>query len=384
MFGMPIITIHLYHNIGNEISCRLLCHHDFYRQNGSAMDSSEDEDDDDNHVELELSQTTREDAAHGSSKHRNHNRNHELDPILSGTSQHKDNTTSTTAAAAVAPGTASQAQVATNIVVSFVGAGVLGIPNAFRRAGWLLGFSTLCIVSALNVYAMLLLPQVRHALIHKTQTHNSNYQPHGGECRSFGDVGRCILGPKGETLVNVALGISQAGFATAYIIFISANIQATWHISREIVCLACIPGLTLLVQFQEVKSLSPFSLLANISNFCALFAVLLQDYESYDPHNDSIQAVQWSGFLYIVAITIYSMEGVGLILSLESSGKQRAKFPGLLKSMLTAITLFMAFFGTAGYWAFGDETKAPITLNLGTHWSATFVKCALCVGLYFT
>jgi hypothetical protein len=56
----------------------------------------------------------------------------------------------------------------------------------------------------------------------------------------------------------------------------------------------------------------------------------------------------------------------------------------LFKTKLTGITLFMAVFGSAGYWAFGDDTKAPITLNLGNHWAATFVKCALCLGLYFT
>ena len=44
----------------------------------------------------------------------------------------------------------------------------------------------------------------------------------------------------------------------------------------------------------------------------------------------------------------------------------------------------MVVFGSAGYWAFGDDTKAPITLNLANHWSATFVKCALCLGLYLT
>jgi proton-coupled amino acid transporter len=44
----------------------------------------------------------------------------------------------------------------------------------------------------------------------------------------------------------------------------------------------------------------------------------------------------------------------------------------------------MIVFGSAGYWAFGDDTLAPITLNMTSHWSATFVKCALCLGLYLT
>ena len=129
------------------------------------------------------------------------------------------------------------------------------------------------------------------------------------------------------------------------------------------------------MQFRDMKRLSPFSLLANCANFAALCAVLLQDYESfkaYDPaeHKEPRKAVDFSGFLYVIAITIYSMEGAGLVLSLEASCKRTRDFPWLLRCTLLVITLFMAFFGTAGYLAFGDSTVAPITINLVDHfWS---------------
>jgi hypothetical protein len=149
------------------------------------------------------------------------------------------------------PGSATPAQVVVNIVISFVGAGLLGIPNAFMKSGWLLGFVALLVVSGLNVYAMLRLPAVQTAL----QTRYPNESLH-----SYGDVGRCVFGRKGEVLVQVCLAISQAGFGTAYIIFIAANISSIAHNSRLLICLACIPGLVLLVQFRDLKALSPFSL----------------------------------------------------------------------------------------------------------------------------
>lgn len=282
---------------------------------------------------------------------------------------------------AAAAGTATVPQVATNIIISFLGAGILGVPDAFRRSGWLLGSVSMLAVSALNVYAMLLLPQVKRALV-LTKQHD--------KCSSYGDLGRCILGARGETFVNLCLGISQAGFATAYIIFISANLYSIAQIPRAVSCAACVPGLILLVQFRDMKRLSPFSLMANFANFAALSAVVYQDYESflsYDPlqHNKPIRAVNFDGLLYVIAITIYSMEGVGLVLSLESSCKDQSGFPWLLRGMLTFITSFMVFFGSAGYLAFGDQTVAPITLNLVNHfWAATFVKLGLGLGLYFT
>jgi proton-coupled amino acid transporter len=274
-----------------------------------------------------------------------------------------------------APGTASTPQVIINIIISFVGAGLLGVPNAFRQCGWLLGGITLLSVSAINIYAMLSLPRVQTALqkIHPNEI-----------LQSYCDLGRHLLGPHGERIVQVCLGISQAGFATAYIIFIAANLYSIAQVNRLLVCAACIPGLVALVQYRDLKSLSPFSLLANTANFCALSSVLFQDYESYEPHNDTIHMVQFGGFLYIIAITIYSMEGIGLVLSLNASCQQQSRFPWLLSVTLACISCFMVVFGTAGYVAFGDLTLAPITLNLTSHWSSTFVKLALCLGLYLT
>ncbi|CAJ1955199.1 unnamed protein product [Cylindrotheca closterium] len=273
------------------------------------------------------------------------------------------------------PGSATSSQVVINIVISFVGAGLLGVPNAFMKSGWLLGSAALLVVSALNVYAMLRLPAVQVALQAKYPAE---------QLHTYGDVGRCVMGRTGEIVVQMCLAISQAGFGTAYIIFIAANIKSIAHVSRLYICLGCIPGLVLLVQFRDLKSLSPFSLLANTANFAALCSVLFQDYESYTPHNDTIHAIKWDGLWYVIAVTIYSMEGVGLILSLKGSSKNQQQFPKLFIGTITIISLFMAFFGAAGYVGFGNATDAPITLNMASNWSTMFVKLALCLGLYLT
>ncbi|GAX23047.1 solute carrier family 36 [Fistulifera solaris] len=269
-------------------------------------------------------------------------------------------------------------QIAVNIVVSFVGAGLLGIPHAFLRAGWLLGSLTLCATSALNLYALLLLPKVRKRL-----------QEQGLQCNSYGQMGLLLLGERGEVVVNVCLVLSQTGFATAYLIFIADSL---YRMKRWKVVFGCVPGLALLVQAQDMSHLSPFSLLANCSNLLGLSAVLFQDWIQLEDHSwvdrntedDTVRAFQFGGLLFVVAVTLYSMEGVGLILSLESSCRNRAQFPSLLKTVVGGITIFMALFGSAGYWAFRSDTMAPITLNLGHSRAASLVQGALCVALYFT
>lgn len=154
----------------------------------------------------------------------------------------------------MAPGTATSAQVAVNIFISFVGAGLLGLPYAFSRSGWLLGSMSLAAVSSGNVYAMLLLVKCRKRL---------EEMGHTG-IKGYGDVGREVMGPRGEVLVNICLVISQAGFATAYLIFIAANVRSIVEkAGRGMIIYSCVPLLALLVQFRDMKKLSPFSLIAD-------------------------------------------------------------------------------------------------------------------------
>lgn len=54
-------------------------------------------------------------------------------------------------------GRASTAQTVGNIVVSVVGAGMLGLPFAFRTAGWVAGLLVVIIAGVSSCYCMLLL-----------------------------------------------------------------------------------------------------------------------------------------------------------------------------------------------------------------------------------
>ena len=119
-----------------------------------------------------------------------------------------------------------------------------------------------------------------------------------------------------------------------------------------------------------------------MANITGLSAVLFQDFEYYT-HDDTITAFDLKGLVYVTSICIYSLEGVGLILPLESSCRNRDGFPKLLTQVIFGIFVLMAFFGTCGYVSFGNDTISPISLNLKGE-SAAFVQMALCLALYFT
>lgn len=61
-------------------------------------------------------------------------------------------------------GTASKLQTIGNIIVSIVGTGVLGLPFAFRVAGWLAGSIGVVITGLATFYCMLLLVSINSFL----------------------------------------------------------------------------------------------------------------------------------------------------------------------------------------------------------------------------
>ena len=252
-----------------------------------------------------------------------------------------------------AGGTATPSKVATNIFISFVGCGMLGMPYAFSQSGHVLGSLTLAAISTLNLYAMLNLCETRKEL---TRWGHSNI-------RNYGDVGKVIGGKVGEVFVNALLVLSQVGFATAYIISISANVLQMFHVSRFLTCcLACIPLLVALVQITHLATLAPFSLLVDVSMLTGSFFVLYYDYQHYaDPNTLPHPAANYSSFLYVADVSIYALEGAVMILPLESSCADPKSFPSILTKCMIGITSLMILFGLAGYVAFGDDTFAPIT-----------------------
>ena len=60
------------------------------------------------------------------------------------------------------PGKASNLQTLGNIIVSVVGTGVLGLPFAFRIAGWFAGSIGVALVGLATFYCMLLLVNHLH------------------------------------------------------------------------------------------------------------------------------------------------------------------------------------------------------------------------------
>lgn len=326
-------------------------------------------------------------------------------------------------------GSKSPIKIFANIFISFIGAGVLGLPFAFKEAGILEGIVVMTLVGIISVKAMLLIVDCKYQLIKDNRVPTKPYDRDDTEARedglvtkvkgreevmnlldddepeadkghknarlsvdlSYGDIGHHALGHIGRVFVDLAILISQAGFCCAYLIFISENLSSYIPKLKLIHWLVLLlPPLCLLTLLRQLKSLALTSLLAQCSNLLAFGVVFWFDFEHFHhikihPKNMSIK-----GLPFFLAISIYCYEGAGMILSLEGSlaADIRYKFRRFFIFTMVIVTSLYISFGAAGYLSFGPETNAIITLNLPKGESevdfAMVVKSFLCLALFFT
>ncbi|XP_031283665.1 amino acid transporter ANT1-like [Pistacia vera] len=280
-------------------------------------------------------------------------------------------------------GTASSYQTLGNIIVSIVGTGVLGLPFAFKVAGWAAGALGVIIVGLSTYYCMLLLIQCRDNLASEEESK---------EAKTYGDLGFKCMGTTGRYLTEFLIFISQCGGSVAYLVFIGQNLSSIFkshNFTSSSFIFLVIPLQIVLSWINSLSSLSPFSIFANICNVLAMALVVKQDVQMIAGEDFSFgdrEAItsHIGGLPFAGGMAVFCFEGFGMTLALESSMKERGRFSKLLAQAFTGVTLVYVLFGFFGYMAYGDQTMDIVTLNLPHNWSSIVVQMGLCLGLIFT
>jgi proton-coupled amino acid transporter len=243
------------------------------------------------------------------------------------------------------------------LLKSFVGTGVLFLPRAFLNGGMWFSSIVLVAVSVLSYYCFILLV-------------NTSSKVEG----SFGDIGGALYGKYMRRIILASIVLSQIGFSSAYIVFVSANLQA--FILAVSKCKTFI-DIKLMILMQLIIFL-PLSLIRVISKlgFTALVADvfillgLLYLY-FYDIHTivsqggfSDIKAFNPISWTLLIGTAIFTYEGVGLIIPIQESMRRPQKFPSILALVMVVITAIFLSMGVLGYAAFGSRTETVVILNL--------------------
>ncbi|XP_023554485.1 amino acid transporter AVT3B-like [Cucurbita pepo subsp. pepo] len=282
----------------------------------------------------------------------------------------------------------SQAKTFANVFISIVGAGVLGLPYAFKRTGWATSLIMLFSVAAVTYYCMMLLVYTRRKIVADGSS----------EVNSFGDLGFSVCGSFGRAIVDILIILAQTGFCVGYLVFIGNTLSNLFDSStmasgsdfleaspKILYILGCLPFQLGLNSIKTLTHLAPLSIFADVVDLGAMGVVMVEDISVISKRRPPVEAFGGlSVFFYGMGVAAYSFEGIAMILPLESEMKNRDQFGKILGLSMAFIAALYGGFGVLGYFAFGQETNDVITSNMGPGLLSAIVKLGLCINLFFT
>jgi proton-coupled amino acid transporter len=258
--------------------------------------------------------------------------------------------------AASKPGDATLTRTFFLLMKSFIGTGVLFLPKAFKNGGLLFSSIVLVVVSLVSSLAFHLLLQCRTR--------------HGG---GYGDIAEAVGGRRMRSITLASISLSQIGFVCAGIIFTAENmysfLEAVVNGPSPLSSKALI-GIQLLILIplafiRNISKLGGAALLADVCILLGLGYIYYFDISTIarEGINDTVKLFNPRDFTMTIGSAIFTFEGIGLILPIQSSMKESQMFERLLFTVILIIAIIFTSIGALSYATFGDKTTVEIISN---------------------
>jgi len=242
------------------------------------------------------------------------------------------------------------------LLKSFVGTGVLFLPRAYLNGGMVFSNVVLVALAALSYYCFILLITTR-------------LKVEG----SFGDIGGIVYGEPMRKLILASIVLSQIGFVAAYTVFTAENLQAfvlavtncathiriTWFILMQM--LIFLP----FSLFRDIGKLGFTALIADAFIIIGLAYLFYYDVLTLDTKGlADITLFNKKDWTLFIGTAIFTFEGIGLIIPIQESMKNPAKFPKVMFTSMIIMSVIFITMGAVSYAAYGSKTETVVLLNL--------------------
>ncbi|TGJ83093.1 hypothetical protein E0Z10_g5651 [Xylaria hypoxylon] len=254
------------------------------------------------------------------------------------------------------PATASTRKTFFTLLKAFIGTGIMFLPKAFDNGGLLFSSITMVVISAVTMLAFHLL------LACKAQ--------HGG---GYGELGETISGPRMRNLILASVTLSQIGFVCSGIVFVAENLtsffEAVSHghspVSPTMLILIQVLVLIPLSYIRNIAKLGPVALLADVFILIGVSYIYYYDiaHIATEGINQTVVLFNPSKYTLMVGSAIFTFEGIGLILPIQSSMAKPQRFEWLLAVVMVLITIIYTAVGVLCYATFGTDTSIEIINN---------------------
>ena len=253
-------------------------------------------------------------------------------------------------------GDASSSKTFFTLLKAFIGTGIMFLPKAFQNGGILFSSITLVTVSIVTTLAFHLLLKCR--------------AKYGG---GYGELGQAIGGPKLRKLILGSITLSQLGFVCAGTVFVADNLksfvdavsQPGGPFTTKVLIALQLVVLIPLAMIRNISKLGPAAMLADILILLGLTYIWYYDIASIANHgiSDSVVLFNPSAYTLTIGASIFTFEGIGLLLPIQSSMRKPEKFESLLYIVMTIVTVIFGSVGLLCYATFGENTKIEVINN---------------------
>ncbi|KAI0635584.1 transmembrane amino acid transporter protein-domain-containing protein [Trametes polyzona] len=244
------------------------------------------------------------------------------------------------------------------LLKSFVGTGILFLGKAFFNGGILFSSAVLTFIALISLYSFLLLVKTKFVV-----------------SGSFGDIGGALYGPWMRYAILTSIAVSQIGFVSAYIIFVSENLQS---FVLGITNCAKLLGIQYFILLQMIVFL-PLALIRNLAKLSTtalvadafILAGLIYIFGSEAAimaknGHAKVELFNSKDWPLLIGTAVFSFEGIGLVIPITDAMKEPRKFPKVLTGVMLFLMVLFCGGGVMSYLTFGADVKTVVIVNLDT------------------
>jgi len=263
-----------------------------------------------------------------------------------------------------------------NMTNGMLGLGVLGLPFAFKCAGWLGG----TFILSLSCFAV-----CQTAKIFGRQL-NGDHRPCGSslvDCSrsyssltSFSEIARKAFGNYGAIAASSVLIFEVLSLVCVSLVTMSDHLVSLYPVITQelLMSLLCVMISIPAVILQTARTLSYLSFIGTLSSVLIVLSVLVSAILEGDISNQSEEHEEqthflweFSGFSMATGIAVYCfVGGIASIPSIYTSMKEPQQFESMIDVSFSIVTASLFIVAISGYYMFGSCVEEEVTISLAT------------------
>lgn len=255
------------------------------------------------------------------------------------------------------------------LLKAFLGTGIIFLPKAMSNGGLL--FSNLMIVSfsIVSYYCFVI-------LIETTKKCGVS---------GYGDIGEQIFGKGVQFLILLSLALSQLGFASTYVVFVSKNLQQILKEDYTIgffIILQCVV-FTPISLTRSISKLGFFALIADVFIFLGLMYIYLESSKNLilNGFSEKVEMFKRDSWTLFIGTAVFTYEGIGLLIPIQESMKEPEKFNKLLLYVMIIVTIVFTTIATISYLSFGDDIHTIVLMDFPQVELTILIETLYCMAI---